>query len=297
MNITVTVFLFLPIRIMVTKFFFQSMQGMVSGRLLPAILCLLFFPVATGWSESPGPDASQSRPIKTYINKLGMEFVLIPAGAFSMGSDRNFDAEAFPDETPAHRVTISKPFYLGKHEVTQAQWVALMQDNPSKFKAKNLPVDLVGWSDVQEFIRRLNLREKTTTYRLPTEAEWEYACRAKSETSRFWGNRSDDMGLYAWYDGNSRNEMHPVGQLRPNAFGLYDMLGNVWEFVQDAYHEQAYSKHAPVDPLFEGSNANRVYRGGSWDGTAWYVRCSNRGGISREERFESLGFRVARSRE
>ncbi|MBF0175525.1 MAG: formylglycine-generating enzyme family protein [Magnetococcales bacterium] len=240
-----------------------------------------------------GPVRTES--VKVYANRLGMEFVLIPSGTFMMGSDKNFDAEAFPDEMPQHRVTIGKPFYLGKYEVTQAQWVAVMQENPSKFRARDLPVDQVSWSDVQEFIRRLNIMEKTTTYRLPTEAEWEYACRAGSTTSRFWGNRVDEMSLYAWFDGDSRNEMHPVGQLRPNAFGLHDILGNIWEFVQDAYQEQAYKKHAPVDPLYEENNSNRVYRGGSWDGTSWYVRCANRGGISGEERRESLGFRVARS--
>ncbi|MBF0153173.1 MAG: formylglycine-generating enzyme family protein [Magnetococcales bacterium] len=242
-------------------------------------------------TESPRPEA-----IKGYFNTLGMEFILLPAGTFVMGSDRNFDAEAFPDEAPSHRVTISKPFYLAKHEVTQAQWVALMENNPSKDKARDLPVDQVSWVEVQEFIRRLNIKEKTNTYRLPTEAEWEYACRAGTNTPHYWNSRSEDVGLYAWFDGNSHNRVHPVGQLLPNPFGLHDMLGNVWEFVQDAYHDQAYKKHAPVDPVYDESNANRVYRGGSWDGTSWYLRCANRGGISVEEHFESLGFRIARSR-
>ncbi|MBF0426413.1 MAG: formylglycine-generating enzyme family protein [Magnetococcales bacterium] len=262
---------------------------------LTLLLCLVWsatlFAAEGGGGEQPPPGGG-----KGYFNTLGMEFVLLPAGTFLMGSDKNFDNEAFPDEMPQHRVTLTQPFYLGRNEVTQGQWVALMEENPSKVKGRNLPVDMVSWVEVQEFIRRLNVKEKTRTYRLPTEAEWEYACRAGTTTSHYWGNRADEIGLYAWFEGNARGRVHPVGQLRPNAFGLYDMLGNVWELVQDAYGDQAYRKHAAKDPFYEESNANHVYRGGSWDSTSWYARCANRGGLSAEERLESVGFRLARSK-
>ena len=166
---------------------------------------------------------------KTVRNSIGMEFVLIPAGTFQMGSN---DGDS--DEKPVHTVRLSRPFYLGKYEVTQAQWEAVMGNNPSQFKGdSNRPVEQVSWDDVQEFIRRLNTKESGARYRLPTEAEWEYAARAGSTTAYSFGDGVGQLGQYAWYDGNAGNTTHPVGQLQPNAWGLYDMHGNVWEWVQD----------------------------------------------------------------
>ena len=168
---------------------------------------------------------------KTVRNSIGMEFVLIPAGTFQMGSNDSSD-----DEKPVHTVRLSRSFYLGKYAVTQARWEAVMGHNPSRFKGdSNRPVEQVSWDDVQEFIRRLNTKESGARYRLPTEAEWEYAARAGSTTAYSFGDGVGQLGQYAWCDGNAGNTTHPVGQLQPNAWGLYDMYGNVGEWVQDRY--------------------------------------------------------------
>src|SRR5262249_25718461 len=155
-------------------------------------------------------------------NTIGMEFVLIPAGTFQMGNNDGYD-----DDKPVHTVRISRPFYLGKYEVTQAQWEAMMGNNPSHFKGDaNSPVEQVHWDDVQKFIRRLNAKEGGARYRLPTEAEWEYAARAGTTTSWSFGDDASQLGRYAWCGGNAGWQTHPVGQLQPNAWGLYDMYGN-----------------------------------------------------------------------
>lgn len=199
---------------------------------------------------------------RTYTNSIGMEFVLIPAGSFQMGADPNFE-DAADDQTPRHRVTLSQPFYLGKYEVTQEQWVAVMGTNPSRFKGRTNPVEQVSFDDVQTFIRKLNAKEGGSRYRLPTEAEWEYAARAGATGKYGFGDDDDQLGLYAWYTGNSGDKTHPVGQLRANAWGLHDMHGNVWEWVQDWYDE-SYYRHSPAtDPRGPGSGSNRVFRGGA----------------------------------
>jgi len=163
-----------------------------------------------------------------------MEFVLIPAGTFTMGSPDS-DSNAYDHEKPAHQVTISEPFYMGKYEVTQAQWKAVMGENPSRFKGDDHPVENVSWEDVQQFIQKLNAKEGKEACRLPTEAEWEYAARAGTTTIYSFGNNASQLGNYAWYDENSGNTTHPVGDKPPNPWGLYDMHGNVWEWVQDWY--------------------------------------------------------------
>ena len=180
-----------------------------------------------GFLITAGTLAAQTIPEKTLTNSMGMEFVLIPSGTFKMGSDTG-DA----DERPVHQVTISKAFYMGKYEVTQGQWQAIMANNPSASPGDaNRPVDQVAWNDVQTFLSKLNAMEGGQQYRLPTEAEWEYAARAGSTTIFSFGNDPKQLGEYAWYRGNAQRHPHPVGQKRPNAWGLYDMLGNVWEWV------------------------------------------------------------------
>jgi formylglycine-generating enzyme required for sulfatase activity len=221
-----------------------------------------------------------------------MEFVLIPAGEFTMGVDKNFE-EADDDETPAHRVTISQPFYLGKYEVTQSQWVSLMGSNPSYFKGRNNPVENVSWDDVQEFIWKLNEKEGTGKYRLPTEAEWEYAARAGTTSRYSFGDDAGELGRYAWYDRNSENTTHPVGQKEPNGWGLYDMHGNVFEWVRDWYGEKYYAESPGTDPWGPSSGAYRVIRGGGCSNNARDCRSALRSGGPLDYRESNLGFRLA----
>ena len=226
-----------------------------------------------------------------FINSIGVKFVLIPAGNFLMGSPQS---EGDADEYPRHKVEITEPFYLGIYEVTQAQWQVVMGNNPSHFKGDDRPVDLVSWNDVQEFIRRLNQKEGTDKYRLPTEAEWEYACRGGSETVYCFGDENSRLGEYAWYTRNSGGQTRPVGQKKPNAWGLYDMHGNVWEWCADWYEEGYYRRSPSSDPRGPSSGSGRVLRGGSW-----YLNARNCRSASRNRHnpvFRSLfdGFRLAR---
>ncbi|MDR0882064.1 MAG: SUMF1/EgtB/PvdO family nonheme iron enzyme [Candidatus Adiutrix sp.] len=227
-----------------------------------------------------------------YTNSLGVEFQLIPAGTFIMGAHEDGQAAVAVDwEKPAHQVTLSRPFYLGRYEVTQAQWVAVMGSNPSAFEGPAHPVDSVSWNDAQEFIRRLNRLEGTDKYRLPTEAEWEYAARAGTTTRYSFGDHLEDLGDYAWYDENAQGTSHPAGQKRPNPWGLYDMAGNVWEWVEDVY--APYGPEAVTDPVRAGGGDKRVDRGGGWISFPRSCRSSHRYGGAPEPRLNFLGFRLA----
>ena len=254
----------------------------------PIFAALAFF--ATFWISSPAVDGSA----KTYTNSIGMEFVLIPAGSFMMGADKNFE-DAHDDETPRHKVRISKPFYLGEYEVTQEQWVAVMGSNPSEFKARERPVETVSWEDAQAFIRKLNSKEGHQRYRLPTEAEWEYAARAGSGGKYAFGDDEGQLSQYAWYYGNSGDKTQPVGRLQPNAWGLYDMHGNVWEWVQDWYDENYYSKSPSTDPAGPSSGSYRVLRGGSWGSFAGVCRSAAPNRSTPSARDFNYGFRLALS--
>jgi formylglycine-generating enzyme required for sulfatase activity len=214
--------------------------------------------------------------------RIGMQFVRIPAGEFQMGSN---------DEPPVHRVRISEPFYLSKYEVTQAQWEAVMSTNPSFFTGNpNRPVENVSWVDVQEFITRLNKQEGWEVCRLPTEAQWEYAARAGT-TMEWYEN---DVNAIAWYAQNSEGQTHEVGQKRPNAWGLYDMLGNVWEWCHDGKRE--YKAETVVDPKGPtAASAYRIIRGGGWGFSAQNVRATNRDWFIPRSRSAYLGFRCANS--
>jgi formylglycine-generating enzyme required for sulfatase activity len=219
---------------------------------------------------------------------LDMEFVEIPAGEFDMGSPSD---EVGIYEGPVHRVTISKAFKMGKYEVTQKQWREVMGTDPSYFKGDDLPVESVSWDEVQEFINKLNEKEGTTNYRLPSEAEWEYAARAGTTTRYSFGDDESKLGEYAWYDKNSGGKTHPVGQKQPNPWGLYDMHGNVCEWVQDTYHINYDG--APIDGTAweDGNGADRVVRDGCWYGSAGYCRSAVRlygDGVYRD----LLGFRL-----
>ena len=217
-----------------------------------------------------------------------MEFVWIPAGEFRMGSTSR---RADDDEKPVTRVRISRGFYLGKYEVTQGQWEAVMGTNPSHFSncGGNCPVEGVSWHDVQGFIGMLNAKDGKPRYRLPTEAEWEYAARAGTR-----GDRYGNVDAIAWYDGNSGARTHPVGRKAPNAFGLYDMLGNVWEWVEDWYGD--YPGGAMTDPTGPSTGGSyRVYRGGCWYDDARDCRSAYRYWDSPGIRIHGLGFRLLRT--
>jgi formylglycine-generating enzyme required for sulfatase activity len=217
----------------------------------------------------------------------GMEFLYAPAGEFDMGSESR---EAYLDEKPVHRVRITRGFWLGKYPVTQAQWEAVMGSNPSHFKGPDRPVERVSWDEAQEFLKKLSAKGEGR-YRLPTEAEWEYAARAGSTGDRY----SEALEEIGWYHGNSGGETHPVGRKKPNAWGLYDMLGNVCEWCQDWYGE--YLKGPVTDPKGPKSGASRVLRGGSWVNSPWCLRASLRDRNDPGSRSVYLGFRCVREEE
>ncbi|MEW6267496.1 MAG: SUMF1/EgtB/PvdO family nonheme iron enzyme [Thermodesulfobacteriota bacterium] len=228
----------------------------------------------------------------SFTNSLGQKFVLIPSGTFTMGSPSSESGR--DDDETQHQVTISRPFYMQTTEVTQGQWRSVMGSNPSHFKncGDDCPVESVSWNDAQEFIGRLNAKEGGNKYRLPSEAEWEYAARAGSRTAYSFGESQSELGQYAWYDGNSGGQTHPVGRKRPNAWGFYDMHGNVWEWCQDWYG--VYPSGAVTDPQGPSSGSDRVHRGGSWLSYAQYCRSAFRAGLVPGDRFNLLGFRLVR---
>jgi formylglycine-generating enzyme required for sulfatase activity len=242
----------------------------------------------------PPPD----EPPPQITNTIGMKLVLIPAGDFLMGSPAS-DSDARDDERPQHPVRITQPFYLGATEVTQGQYRAVTGQNPSYFKgADDLPVESVSWNDAVAFCDKLNEKERASlegyTYLLPTEAEWEYACRAGSTTRYSFGDDVASLGDYAWFSGNSRSKTHPVGQKRPNAYNLHDMHGNVWEWCQDWYDTDYYGRSPRSDPPGPPQAAFRVGRGGSWDYDPAYARSAFRSSSTPVIRLNRIGFRVTR---
>ena len=233
-----------------------------------------------------GPAAGE-----TWSNALGMEFVGIPAGSFVMGSPE--DEEDRDSRERQHEVRISQGFWMGKYEVTQGEWEAVMGSNPSEFDecGTRCPVDSVSWEDVQEYIRRLNERESGSgyEYRLPTEAEWEYAARAGTA-----GARHGELDEIAWHSGNSGLMAHPVGQKGANAWGLHDMLGNVWEWTANWVY--AYPRGGAVtDPQGPDRGSYRVVRGGSWSNPAMFARSASRYSYRPSRRFKNFGFRLVRT--
>lgn len=213
--------------------------------------------------------------IEEIINSIGMKLRLIPAGSFMMGASRG-DDDAESREKPQHRVEITKPFYIGVYPVTFEQYEHVMSEGLYKSGGNDHPVDNVSWYDAQEFCRKMKkiTRHK---YRLPTEAEWEYSCRAGTTTRYYWGDNDEDTENYAWYDENSVDGgSHPVGGKEPNAWGLYDMLGNEYEWCQDWYDKNYYSQSPAKDPPGPSSGDNRVVRGGCWYNAPFDLRSSFR---------------------
>ena len=225
------------------------------------------------------------------VNDIGVVLVPIPAGEFMMGSPES-EANHRPDETQ-HRVRITKPFYLSAHEVTQAQYNRVMGNNPSRSQGPTKPVEMVSWNDAVEFCRRLSEQERKE-YRLPTEAEWEYACRVGTTTSYSCGDNVSQLGEYAWYSDNSGNTIHAVGEKLPNAWGLYDMHGNVFEWCRD-WGKPYGSQNVLIDPAGPASGSHRVLRGGSFSSLPRLVRSANRIYLQPDDRGFVFGFRLART--
>ena len=232
-------------------------------------------------------------------NSIGMVLVPIPAGEFLMGSPETEPGRV--DDEVQHQVTLTKPFLLGVHEVTQGQWQAVMGTTPWKGEkyvkeGDDYPATHVNWDDVVEFCRKLSEKEGLE-YRLPTEAESEYACRAGTTTAYSFGDDTSELGEYAWYNVNTfgagQEYAHTVGQKRPNPWGLYDMHGNVWEWCSDWYED--YSSGSVTDPAGPSSGSSRVLRGGSWSFDAEFCRSALRFRGNPSFRYYRYGFRVALS--
>lgn len=225
-------------------------------------------------TATPPPLLTQVPRQEKYDPVSGINFVWVPAGCFRMGSPDS-DQGRDSDEAPVHEVCVDG-FWMGKYEVTQTQWEKVMGKNPSFFKGDSRPVEQVSWNDVQRFLKTLNGKVDKEMYRLPTEAEWEYAVRAGTDTMFYFGNDAGKLGDYAWYAGNSGAKAHLVGQLKPNAWGLYDMHGNVWEWCQDWYDSEYYWKSPSKNPKGPSSRDFRVLRGGSWYSDPNDCRSANR---------------------
>jgi formylglycine-generating enzyme required for sulfatase activity len=222
-----------------------------------------------------------------------MEFVLIPTGKFLMGSPSD-EQGRWDAEGPVHEVIIKTSFYMGKFLVTQRQWEKVMGNNPSKFRGEDRPVENISWNNAQEFIKKLNQIEGTDKYRLPSEAEWEYACRAGTTTRYSFGDKESELSNYAWYFENSGSETHPVGLKKPNPLGLYDMHGNVWEWCQDKWHDN-YNRAPSYGSVWgSGNSSSRVNRGGGWNIAAKHCRSKVRSWEDPGICNSILGFRILR---
>lgn len=242
--------------------------------------------------------------------KFNSEFVTIPHGTFQMGSPVS-EVNRDGDED-LHTVTLTQDFDLQAAVLTQVEWVSVMDSNPSHFKTldackenhrvirgievcPDLPVEQVTWNDTQKFIEKLNATDREYQYRLPTEAEWEYAARAGSPASYSFGDSFARLGEYAWFYDNSEGRLQPARGKKPNAFGLYGMHGNVWQWVHDVY--SLYPDHAVVDPKGPSVNTEgHIYRGGAWFNYPKYLRSANRNHNEDEYPSRELGFRLVRRR-
>jgi len=253
----------------------------------------------SAWALEPAEDAAA---VGYSTNDLGMQFVSVPAGQFPMGcSEGAKPVECSADEKPRHTVQITKAFEIGKTVVTQMQWQAVMGSNPSRYRGDPLPVEQVSFQDVQAFLDKLNARNDGFLYRLPTEAEWEYAARAGTADQFAGANVADSLARrspaddWAWYN---VEKTQPVATKRPNAWGLYDMRGNVAEWVQDWYDSKYYAKSPMTDPKGpDSSDGGRGVRGGTFhDSGPWLTRVSLRSHFPEDYRHFDLGFRVLRAK-
>ncbi|MDR1164939.1 MAG: formylglycine-generating enzyme family protein [Deltaproteobacteria bacterium] len=257
------------------------------------LFCLVTAALALGASPLSAQTPVLNPP--QIVNAIGIRFNLIPAGTFNMGAGPAFLGEALY-ELPVHPVTISKPFYLAATVVTQFQWSILMDTKPSIYRGRDNPVDSVSHDDALEFIRRLNEREGRENYRLPTEAEWEYAARAGGAGNFCFGDDVTLLPQYAWYGGDYPYEgPQPVGKKEANAWGLYDAHGNVFEWVADWFAPDYYASSPRVDPQGPASGEDRVNRGGSWASVEWNLQSATRNHDKPSLRSMITGFRLARN--
>ena len=229
-----------------------------------------------------------SIPVKDGIS---IEMVRVEAGTFVMGATPEMK-DPYDLEKPTHQVTLTNDYYIGKYEVTQALWQAVMDNNPSYFKGDNLPVEQVSWKDCQKFISKLN-RITSKKFRLPTEAEWEYTARGGKKSQGYQYSGSNNISDVAWYGDNSDNKTHSVGSKRANELGIYDMNGNVGEWCQDRYGK--YRSSSQVNPTGANGGSDRVVRGGGLRGTARFCRSSFRNDNIPDRRANSLGLRLVLS--
>ena len=236
-------------------------------------------------NTSHSGSTSSTVSLSAELNKLINNMVYVSGGTFIMGGDES------SDQTPTHSVTLSS-YYICKYEVTQALWRAVMGSNPSKFKGDNLPVEQVSWNDCQTFINRLN-NYTGRNFRLPTEAEWEFAARGGNYSRHYKYSGSNYISDVAWYCDNSGNRTHPVGTKQANELGLYDMSGNVWEWCSDRYG--SYSSYSQSNPTGATSGFGRVERGGNWCGLARYCCSSHRSYYAPGNSFDDLGLRLVLS--
>ena len=246
---------------------------------------------ATGFSSTPSLSSSSntiSIPVK---NGITIDMVKVEAGTFMMGATSEMQ-NPYDGEKPVHQVTLTNDYYMGKYEVTQALWQAVTGKNPSKFKGDNLPVEQVSWKDCQKFISKLNSMTGRK-FRLPTEAEWEYAARGGKKSRVYQYSGSSNISDVAWYDGNSGSKTHPVGKKQANELGIYDMSGNVWEWCQDWYG--SYVSSSQTNPLGANSGSYHVYRGGGWSYDAKFCRSSYRSSFTPGYRGSILGLRLVLS--
>ena len=223
------------------------------------------------------------------VNGVSFEMVRVEGGTFRMGATYEQEGDAERDEKPVHSVTLSS-YYIGKTEVTQALWQAVMGSNPSYFKCSDLPVEWVSRDVCQEFIQKLN-HLTGRNFRIPTEAEWEFACRGGNYSRGYKYSGSNNLDSVAWYDGNSGGKTHPVGTKAPNELGIFDMSGNVWEWCSDWYAN--YTSYSQTNPTGPQSGSRCVYRGGCWYFVARFCRSSNRYYGSSSNCNDGLGLRLA----
>ena len=242
------------------------------------------------YSEEPRVSSSYTDDgIMFSIGNVRFEMVRVEGGTFTMGATPEQGSYVDDDESPTHQVTLSS-YMIGKTEVTQELWEAVMGSNPSHFKGSNLPVEEVSWEDCQEFITKLNALTGKN-FRLPTEAEWEFAARGGNNSRGYKYSGSNTLSNVAWYDDNSGSQTHPVGTKSPNELGIYDMSGNVWEWCSDWYGN--YSSSSQYNPTGSISGSRSVFRGGSWFSNARFCRVSNRDDYYPTYRDNNLGLRLA----